>query len=404
MPRLPARSSGNVAAALSRAGSPALMPARSGPGQDVGRLAAQPANEQSRTRLVVRRRRARPRAAQRLERGDQAPAQPTARPAQDRLDVARDAERRARRERDQAVRGPRRTRPTRPGRSGRDRGRAPVHRSTAQGLRTTNESGPASTRRPADLAGPELPAEARRASTSVTSTGAMPARRRPAGTRRPGRRCPRRRRRPARGRFTRRAPPRGGRARRRPASDERRVVVRHLGPGERIPASSAIPFASMSRSYRISRWSATNPAEHTTTAVRPSSPPSRITSSTGGPNHGSAVRPALCQPVVYALQARAAPRPGRPSPAARLVRARVRAQRRVLAPRRPVVDGAHRQAVRGEHDRAPVALLVRQRRRGRRDPLREERRRTPGGRGTPHERELDARRPRSATAARARST
>src|SRR5581483_3969497 len=64
------------------------------------------------------------------------------------------------------------------------------------------------------------------------------------------------------------------------------------------PTSSATARAWMSRSYRISRWSATNPAEHTTTARWPSAGSSRMTSSTGGPHHGSAVRPALCQAIV----------------------------------------------------------------------------------------------------------
>ena len=48
----------------------------------------------------------------------------------------------------------------------------------------------------------------------------------------------------------------------------------------------------MSRSYRILRWSATNPAEHTTTASRPAIASSSITASIGGPHHRS-VRPAL---------------------------------------------------------------------------------------------------------------
>ena len=39
------------------------------------------------------------------------------------------------------------------------------------------------------------------------------------------------------------------------------------------------------------------PAEHTTAASRPAVANSAMTSSIGGPNHGSAVRPALCHPI-----------------------------------------------------------------------------------------------------------
>src|SRR2546425_315633 len=63
------------------------------------------------------------------------------------------------------------------------------------------------------------------------------------------------------------------------------------------PCLAASSFASMSTSYRISKWSETNPNGATRTAFSPASPSSARTSSSGGPSHSSSVRPALCQAI-----------------------------------------------------------------------------------------------------------
>ena len=84
--------------------------------------------------------------------------------------------------------------------------------------------------------------------------------------------------------------------------DERGVGVRHLGADETHTGLLGDPAR-----LDIQVVQETNPAEQTTTAGAPLDPRSAITSSTGGPHHGSSVRPALCQAIVWR---------GRPSSAA----------------------------------------------------------------------------------------
>ena len=113
------------------------------------------------------------------------------------------------------------------------------------------------------------------------------------------------------------APP-GGRARPRPArpgTRDRRWAS--ACARTRCPPPPRSGRASMSRSNRISRWSATNPAEHTTTAGNPPRASCGITSSIGGPHHGSAVRPALCHAIVWCGEAERGAPPRRRCPAAR---------------------------------------------------------------------------------------
>ena len=113
-------------------------------------------------------------------------------------------------------------------------------------------------------------------------------------------------------------PPPGARGR--PSASTSRYAGSAFGMrvrSNRAPASSAMPRASMSRSYRISRWSATNPAEQTTTRV-PAARRQLLDHRFDRRSPPRVVRPARALPRDQVVVAgRAARRPGRPSPAAR---------------------------------------------------------------------------------------
>ncbi len=177
----------------------------------------------------------------------------------------------------------------------------PCTSSTAHGLRARNESAPAGS-----VSGPDLDArgacrrDARLPRRTVTSSEAsssqQPVGDREAGhaaaddgdpagpaPRSPGRR-PRRR--------ADRAPP--GPAR--PGTRGRRWACACGRTRCRLPARSRQLRCRGRRAPRGGRRR--SPALHTSTAGNPSAARSRITSSTGGPHHGSAVRPALCHAII----------------------------------------------------------------------------------------------------------
>ncbi len=144
-------------------------------------------------------------------------------------------------------------------------------------------------------------------------------------------------------------------------ADERRVGVRHLGADETHPGLLGDRLRLDVEVVQDLEVVGDEPGRTHDHRRAPSDASSAITSSIGGPHQGSSVRPALCHAIVVPIAGRARPRPGPRSRQPVAVPARVLARVAPQAPQRSVLEGRGSGRLCAEKTTvAPSALLGRE--------------------------------------------